>query len=242
MSGARLRISAGPGWVRLSAAELQERPLRGPTVPDRLRVCRRCGPRARTGRGRHPRCSGGAGRRVCGRSDLVDINEPKPPLRLPLGRSRQSRHETQRVSAMKMTMKQLIAGAALVGGLGVTAIGLGTGMATADPPPPWPAPGQPDQPPGPPQQGQDGDHGPGGPQGGRNQGLSGPYGGPGESDMAPPWQQGPPPPWQQGPPPPPLPGGPPPAPFQYFGQQVNPVFDQSRSAWGFWFLGTWIPL
>jgi len=39
-----------------------------------------------------------------------------------------------------------------------------------------------------------------------------------------------------------MPGGPPPAPFDYYGQQVNPMFDQVRSAWGFWFLGTWIPL
>lgn len=91
-----------------------------------------------------------------------------------------------------MKLKQLIAGAAIVGGLGLTAIGLGVGVATADPPPPW--------------------------------------------------QQGPPPSWQQGPPPPPMPGGPPPAPFDYHGQQVNPMFDQVRSAWGFWFLGTWIPL
>ena len=164
--------------------------------------------------------------------------------------------KTTKVNTMKM--KQLITGAAIAGGLGLTAIGLGVGVANADPPPPWPIQGQPDQPQGPPQQGQDGDHGPGGQQDGRNEGLSGPYGGPGGPDGSPPWQQGPPPPWQQGPPPPwqqgppppwqqgppppPMPGGPPPAPFDYYGQQVNPIFDQDRSAWGFWFLGTWIPL
>jgi len=40
----------------------------------------------------------------------------------------------------------------------------------------------------------------------------------------------------------PMPGGPPPAPFDYHGQRVNPMRDQDRLAWGFWFLGTWIPL
>ncbi|KWX23493.1 hypothetical protein AFM11_14535 [Mycolicibacterium wolinskyi] len=31
-------------------------------------------------------------------------------------------------------------------------------------------------------------------------------------------------------------------PFIYNGQNVNPVFDHDRNAWGFWFLGVWIPL
>jgi hypothetical protein len=26
------------------------------------------------------------------------------------------------------------------------------------------------------------------------------------------------------------------------GQQVNPVFDNGQNAWGFWFLGAWVPL
>jgi hypothetical protein len=41
---------------------------------------------------------------------------------------------------------------------------------------------------------------------------------------------------------PPQEGPPPPAPFEYSGQWVNPVFDQDRHGWGFWFLGSWIPL
>ena len=31
-------------------------------------------------------------------------------------------------------------------------------------------------------------------------------------------------------------------PFNWQGQQVEPYWDQDRGAWGFWFLGTWIPL
>jgi hypothetical protein len=31
-------------------------------------------------------------------------------------------------------------------------------------------------------------------------------------------------------------------PFNWNGQQVNPVFDGGHNAWGFWFLGQWIPL
>jgi hypothetical protein len=31
-------------------------------------------------------------------------------------------------------------------------------------------------------------------------------------------------------------------PFNWQGQRVEPYWDQGRNAWGFWFLGTWIPL
>ena len=31
-------------------------------------------------------------------------------------------------------------------------------------------------------------------------------------------------------------------PFNWHGQRVEPYWDQSRGAWGFWFLGAWIPL
>ena len=31
-------------------------------------------------------------------------------------------------------------------------------------------------------------------------------------------------------------------PFNWQGQQVEPYWDQDRGAWGFWFLGAWIPL
>jgi hypothetical protein len=46
-----------------------------------------------------------------------------------------------------MNLKRLIAGAALSGGLGAAALGLGAGMATAEPPhqgPGWVQPGRPD--------------------------------------------------------------------------------------------------
>ena len=31
-------------------------------------------------------------------------------------------------------------------------------------------------------------------------------------------------------------------PFDWQGQRVEPYWDQDRGAWGFWFLGVWIPL
>ena len=31
-------------------------------------------------------------------------------------------------------------------------------------------------------------------------------------------------------------------PFNWMGQQVNPVLSGDESSWGFWFLGQWIPL
>jgi hypothetical protein len=31
-------------------------------------------------------------------------------------------------------------------------------------------------------------------------------------------------------------------PFNWQGQRVEPYWDQDRGAWGFWFLGFWIPL
>ena len=31
-------------------------------------------------------------------------------------------------------------------------------------------------------------------------------------------------------------------PFNWQGQRVEPYWDQDRGAWGFWFLGLWIPL
>jgi hypothetical protein len=51
-----------------------------------------------------------------------------------------------------MKLKRLIAGAAITGGLGAATLGLGAGLAYADPPPPgqgpgWVQPGRPDVPP-----------------------------------------------------------------------------------------------
>ncbi|OKH85808.1 hypothetical protein EB75_16070 [Mycobacterium sp. ST-F2] len=64
----------------------------------------------------------------------------------------------------------------------------------------------------------------------------------------PPWGGGP-APWGWGPPPRPIinwvappPWAPPPPPFDYWGQQVFPVFDPGYNAWGFWFFGIWIAL
>jgi hypothetical protein len=41
---------------------------------------------------------------------------------------------------------------------------------------------------------------------------------------------------------PPTPDAPAPAPFQYRGQTVAPAFDAVMQQWGFWFLGSWVPL
>ena len=128
-----------------------------------------------------------------------------------------------------MTLKQVVATTALAAAVGMTTIGLGAGIANADPMFPPPVPGQPGGPGGPgglpggPQEGPGGPAGPVGP-GGPPVGPGGP-GGPG----------GPPPP--AGPPLPPRQG-----PFEYFGHWVNPVFDDVRHAWGFWLFDNWIPL
>ena len=95
----------------------------------------------------------------------------------------------------RMKLKQLIAGAVLTGGLGAATLGLGAGLAYADPPRPRPGPVV-VEPPRIPWQDRDAydrarhDH----------------------------------------------------RPFQYQGQWVNPVFDQVRNGWGFWFGPIWIPL
>src|SRR5271165_949332 len=171
-----------------------------------------------------------------------------------------------------MNLKKRLAGASLAGGLGLAVLGLGAGMAYADPPGgpcggppgsqcggpggPWGPPGDfhgPGGPGGPPPPQQGGPGGPWGPPGD----FHGPGGGPGNwgrpddqvwRGRPPPWGQGP-PPWGFGPPPPPPwqgppppPWAPPPPPFDYYGQQVNPVFDPGFQQWGFWFFGIWIPL
>ena len=92
-----------------------------------------------------------------------------------------------------MKLKQLIPGAVLTGGLGAATLGLGAGLAYADPPRPGPVVVEPPQIPWQDRDGYDRarhDH----------------------------------------------------RPFQYQGQWVNPIFDQVRNGWGFWFGPIWIPL
>ena len=124
-----------------------------------------------------------------------------------------------------MTFKRAMYASTLAAGVGLAGLfGVGLGTASADP-------GQQCNAPGRPPCGQDrhDNQGPGdnrGPGGNDWQGQGGP-GGPGPVD----WNhrgidQG-----RQDH-----------QPFNWNGQQVNPVFDQVHNGWGFWFLGMWIPL
>ena|ERR1700760_4340832 len=54
-------------------------------------------------------------------------------------------------------------------------------------------------------------------------------------------RQGP-PPWGWGPPPAYQWAGGPPHPFNYWGYDVNPVWDDGFHQWGIWLLGLWIPI
>ena len=51
-----------------------------------------------------------------------------------------------------------------------------------------------------------------------------------------------PPPWGWGPPPSFQWIGGPPHPFNYWGYDVNPVWDDGFHQWGFWLFGIWIPI
>ena len=75
--------------------------------------------------------------------------------------------------------------------------------------------------------------------------------GPGHWDKGPWWannrhdwwddRQGP-PPWGWGPPPPYRWAGGPPRPFDYWGYDVTPVWDDGFREWGIWLFGLWIPI
>jgi hypothetical protein len=54
-------------------------------------------------------------------------------------------------------------------------------------------------------------------------------------------RQGP-PPWGWGPPPAYQWAGGPPRPFNYWGYNVNPVWDDGFHQWGIWLFGLWIPI
>jgi hypothetical protein len=126
-----------------------------------------------------------------------------------------------------MDVKKIVAGAAIAGALGLPALSLGAGLGTAsaDPGQCW----------GPNCQGDNDHHGDGDRRGpdqwrgdpGRPDGWRQDQGG---------WDQRP---WDQ--------RGVDDArrdhqPFNWQGQRVEPYWDQDRGAWGFWFLGLWIPL
>jgi hypothetical protein len=133
-----------------------------------------------------------------------------------------------------MSFKKTVARAAIVGAFGFSALGLGVGLGTASADhgnggqPCWPQSCQGDQR-GDGGQGQRGDGGDGrqfGDQWRPDQGRPDQGG----------WDQRP---WDQ--------RGLDDArgdhqPFNWQGQRVEPYFDNGQGAWGFWFLGQWVPL
>jgi hypothetical protein len=131
-----------------------------------------------------------------------------------------------------MNLKRMVAATTLAAGVGTAGLfGIGLGTAAANPGPPCNGPGNSCQQPGGPQHdnGPQGDHQ--GPQGGP-QGPQGPQDGPrGPQDGPAPW----------------LNRGIDQArndhqPFNWHGQQVQPLPAGNGNGWGFWFLGVWIPL
>jgi hypothetical protein len=125
-----------------------------------------------------------------------------------------------------MNFKKTVARTAIVGALGFSALGLGVGLGTASA-----DPGNGGQPCLPQNCQRD-------PHGGGGDGRQ--FGDQGRPDQGRPdqggWDQRP---WDQ--------RGIDDArrdhqPFNWQGQRVEPYFDNDRGAWGFWFLGVWIPL
>jgi hypothetical protein len=143
-----------------------------------------------------------------------------------------------------MNLKKIAAKAGVAGALSFAALGVGAGLAHADPPP-WPVPGVPGNPghPLPPGQGfrpgYDRDWGiyPVDRDDWRGRWVNAPWG-----DGSPPWGWGAPPrPDWGGPLPPPggiWNGGP----INYWGYNETPVWDQGFNQWGFYLGGNWIPL
>ena len=138
-----------------------------------------------------------------------------------------------------MNLAKTLANAMVVAALGAGAVGLGTGVASAKPGhdidrPCFPYCGQQNN-------GNDWN-------GDWNNGNRGHQG---DFDKGPWWAnnrhdwwddgQGPPPWGWNAPPPYQWPGGPP-RPFNYWGYNVNPVWDDGFHGWGFWLFGLWIPV
>ncbi|HUO39348.1 MAG TPA: hypothetical protein VMU34_16590 [Mycobacterium sp.] len=144
-----------------------------------------------------------------------------------------------------MNLKKIVAQAGIAS---FAALGVGAGVAHADPGP-WPPPAVPGAPgvpgalgaPLPP--GQDFRPQPGPNHDWRSYPADDWHGrwvNPPWGTGAPPWGWGRPPrPGWDGPLPPP--GGPPPLPVNYWGYAEQPVWDPGYNQWGFWLAGVWIP-
>jgi hypothetical protein len=143
-----------------------------------------------------------------------------------------------------MKLKKVVAVATIVGVLGFGAAGLGGGVASAGPAAPVPMkPGHGHDDPWPPpwQDNNRDNNGPDWQQGGWDKGqwwATNRHDWWDDRNGAPPWGWGPPPPAQWW-------GAPPwvdAHPFNYWGWNVTPVWDDGFHAWGFWLFGIWIPL
>jgi hypothetical protein len=149
-----------------------------------------------------------------------------------------------------MRLIKIAAAALIVGGLGFGSMGVGTGLANANPVAPLPLkPGHGNDDFCPPWCG-NGGHGNGNGNGNGpwNQAPwdnghwdRGPWWASNNHDWwddrngAPPWGWGPPPPYQWN-------GGPLPQTINYWGYNVNPVWNDGPRQWGIWLFGLWIPI
>jgi hypothetical protein len=134
-----------------------------------------------------------------------------------------------------MMLEKVLAGAMVGSALVFTAVGVGTGVANADPaaPTPW-RPGDDPCPPW-------GCNGPGrdsGPDWQHSDWDKGQWWATNRHDR---WDdRNGPPPWGWGPPPAYQWDGGPPHPFNYWGYDANPVWNGFQ--WGIWLFGIWIPI
>ena len=138
-----------------------------------------------------------------------------------------------------MRLSKVVSAAMIVGALGFGALGPGGAVATADPV--VPAPLKPHDDFCPPWCGNGNDNGHGnGPDWTHWDGDKGPWWANNrhewwnDNNGAPPWGWGPPPAYQW--------DGGPPRPFNYWGYNANPVWDDGFRQWGIWLFGLWIPV
>ncbi|MGX9791947.1 hypothetical protein [Mycobacterium sp. MMS18-G62] len=147
-----------------------------------------------------------------------------------------------------MTLTKIMSAAVIVGALGFGAIGPGMAVASAGPAVPAPLkPGHGNDDWCPPWCGNGNGNGNGNGHGNGN----GPDFKGWDGDKGPWWasnnhawwdDNNGPPPWGWGPPPAYQWDGGPPRPFNYWGYDVNPVWDDGFHQWGIWLFGLWIPV
>src|SRR5690348_12627811 len=146
-----------------------------------------------------------------------------------------------------MGLSKFVSAAMIIGALGFGAIGSGGAVASAEPV--APAPLKPHDDFCPPGWGNGNGHGNG--HGNDNWNGNGKGNGPAGWDKGPWWasnrhdwwdDRNGPPPWGWGPPPAFQWDGGPPHPFNYWGYDVNPVWDNGFGQWGIWLFGLWIPI